>query len=686
MAEALGVVSSVIAVIGVAGKLGTSAFTLKRLWDEVQDVPETIQQCIDELEIMTPALKSMESEFQRTHQILQYDETAKLSLDYCQKAATRLEEMVSDMRRQIETAQKGKRTLTRFKRTYQSALMRAQPSIIVSDLKSLLERERAEEATQVRLHQDHHQNQATKNPDSIEDEEYPAELTLGQPRTEKEWSPTLRCIPWQHSLLPWCFTYQATDVTDESCPVYISQKIRVHQARFRFPALLLQNAWDFQVYNSYHGWKFHLKLWNIRSSDSEVFTYVKTGKTDLLLEAFKAKKASLYDRDQYGHTLLDKAISASQIHLIRVLSRMGLKLSDISLMLVACGMVTSRTVMARRMVDLFRLLSEEDGLFDHLNNRVPKNLERVYMSTLKVLVWWFPEVLSFVSDKFPQFHRRVPTSWFCAIVWELVDPHLVLEIAKKSALVEKRTSPFPHLDEFLRVYLDRYVSGPGSEVEGYRALARWLFEGASPIEVAWDSSRLFGGSILCSALEIFRNRTFGIGVRKNKLLLAISAWLEDLALAGIDLEEYIRSEMATCRFETGVEIDPQNRGPTRFTPSGPSLVLLNHGPSPQDWQFEWDPCLEVLVGEFWRCVEASQRRNEAQRPMPGAWQDDDEDFNFMETVEEHFPSKFHNIGVYTCSGLTFRWYCGFGVRPQSHWSLSSIWGIPGGSVLNFSFR
>jgi hypothetical protein len=42
MAEILGLASSIITVVGVAGKLGISTIRLKRLWGEVQDVPASI--------------------------------------------------------------------------------------------------------------------------------------------------------------------------------------------------------------------------------------------------------------------------------------------------------------------------------------------------------------------------------------------------------------------------------------------------------------------------------------------------------------------------------------------------------------------------------------------------------------------------------------------------------------------
>ena len=115
MAEALGVVSSIIAIVGVAGKLGTSTFKLKRLWNEVQDVPATIQNCIEQLEILAPAIQEMESEFERTREMVQNDTAAKRSLEYSQKAMDTLEALIKDMEGRIESARRGKKLLTQLK-------------------------------------------------------------------------------------------------------------------------------------------------------------------------------------------------------------------------------------------------------------------------------------------------------------------------------------------------------------------------------------------------------------------------------------------------------------------------------------------------------------------------------------------------------------------------------------------
>lgn len=115
MAEILGLASSIITIVGVAGKLGTSTVRLKRLWDEVQDVPESIRRCIDHLELLAPAIEEMDNEFEQTRHMVQNDSAAKRSLEYSRKAVETLETLVRDMESQITGTRKRKKFVAQFK-------------------------------------------------------------------------------------------------------------------------------------------------------------------------------------------------------------------------------------------------------------------------------------------------------------------------------------------------------------------------------------------------------------------------------------------------------------------------------------------------------------------------------------------------------------------------------------------
>lgn len=62
MAELLGVVASGVAVTQAAHAVGGVVFSLCRLWREVKDVPETIQNMLDELDLAGKLMAAVETE------------------------------------------------------------------------------------------------------------------------------------------------------------------------------------------------------------------------------------------------------------------------------------------------------------------------------------------------------------------------------------------------------------------------------------------------------------------------------------------------------------------------------------------------------------------------------------------------------------------------------------------------
>lgn len=123
MAEILGIFSSVITVVEVAGKIGPKMMALKRLWDEVQDIPETINDQMKQIEILCPILDDIEVEFSKTREFLQNDTMAQKSFDYCRRAVSELESLTERLQAQITSAKKRKRTVAKFRVTLKKNLI-----------------------------------------------------------------------------------------------------------------------------------------------------------------------------------------------------------------------------------------------------------------------------------------------------------------------------------------------------------------------------------------------------------------------------------------------------------------------------------------------------------------------------------------------------------------------------------
>ncbi|KAI8230469.1 hypothetical protein K4K57_006885 [Colletotrichum sp. SAR 10_99] len=118
MAEVLGVVSSAIAVAELAGKFGLSVMKLKKLWDEIQDIPEEMNRIMRQLEILKPVLAGMEADFvqQQRHKV--YSNSAsnlQASIEYCRDAVNDLESLAEDLQARISTAKRSRRNITKLK-------------------------------------------------------------------------------------------------------------------------------------------------------------------------------------------------------------------------------------------------------------------------------------------------------------------------------------------------------------------------------------------------------------------------------------------------------------------------------------------------------------------------------------------------------------------------------------------
>lgn len=119
MAEILGAVASGLAVAEVGLKVGGTVWKLKRLWQQVHEVPETIQDLMRQIEIMEPVLVNHEANLQvRDAGLLEQLPTphgppATLSAEYCREALNDLRNLVEDLDRAIKTETRSRRTFAR---------------------------------------------------------------------------------------------------------------------------------------------------------------------------------------------------------------------------------------------------------------------------------------------------------------------------------------------------------------------------------------------------------------------------------------------------------------------------------------------------------------------------------------------------------------------------------------------
>jgi hypothetical protein len=102
MAELVGVISSGIAIGGLAAQAAKSIAKLKNLWDEVREAPEDIEELINEAHILARILVSLENEHHGEINLEQHV-LRDNCLRYCRTATKKLQSLVQDLVGEIQS-------------------------------------------------------------------------------------------------------------------------------------------------------------------------------------------------------------------------------------------------------------------------------------------------------------------------------------------------------------------------------------------------------------------------------------------------------------------------------------------------------------------------------------------------------------------------------------------------------
>lgn len=117
MAEILAVVASGIAVAQAAQSLGEIAVSLSRLWRDIKDVPNTIRDLVEELEVAGKVFSVIESELEPPPESGSTPLTSLqcLTIERCRQAHKDLGALVDDLRADIASSRRRKKLLASVK-------------------------------------------------------------------------------------------------------------------------------------------------------------------------------------------------------------------------------------------------------------------------------------------------------------------------------------------------------------------------------------------------------------------------------------------------------------------------------------------------------------------------------------------------------------------------------------------
>ncbi|KAJ0297162.1 hypothetical protein COL516b_010901 [Colletotrichum fioriniae] len=580
MAEAFGVVVSAFTVVEIAGKLGSSAIKLKKLWNEAQNVPHEISQLVEQVDILNTILTEMDRELSQAGAAS--IGTSDASLRCCQQVANELEILLTDLQEQILTAKKSRRSMTKLKVTLKKDLIQSC-------------QQKLQFALQMAL-----LSQNTRIFACIAGR---AESTRSDVETPKATAFTLEAYPSRHVRLTEepnfnseAFIVKAARMeplhnarpsffggfTSRTVPHSRYHGVQVYQARLQLPWWMSARLWDIQTYRAHAGWKFSLRAWTVRPySNTPIFNYIKDDRWRLALREIEEHRASLFDRDEDGWTLLHFAVNWERIEIVRHLLGMGLHLDDLDVQTSELLTFSAFCDDPNDTLELFKIwvhVAVDDCLEDYFTpDETNQNL-----SAISSFLWQSPEAYQYVTRSLATTYYQLP----------------------------------------LKTLVSFYVRIQAFDEESsWKELVRWILQGVSSQRLSMQTSFVATKGkppYYTPLISGLYDNLWDHSEYKRKTSLFLRKWLEDVQISDHDLEEYGRREMEYFKCEVRLREERLRTWSETMEPdSGMRLVSFTYGPEPKDWKLVWSLEAEEYAGEFWDLIENPPLR------VPGAWVDED---------------------------------------------------------------
>ncbi|OIW29111.1 hypothetical protein CONLIGDRAFT_645249 [Coniochaeta ligniaria NRRL 30616] len=665
MAEILGVAASCIAVIEVATKIGSQVLAIQRLWQEINDVPDTIRSLVDELRLIDPILRELEADFGPSHPnaIAWNNDLGQLIVTYCRNALDDLTASAEELSLEINSKKWLKRRTAKMKvvlkanfwakhekrlqkvvemlgqaqHYYLHALIKRQPDILVSRLKlSGMVAQSCQNSVSPKI-------QGTNNQDSKGSLGSHPLGNLQGPMSGTQW------------LRPSYFVRLALTSASSSHRNMSSKAIQSetetsdsqHYVQIRLPNWLTRKAWDIIATNSYSGFKFHLRAYSIVPWDAPVFWYARNGDINGMLDLFDKRLASPFDRDEYGDTLIDAALEFSRIAAVSKMLDWGLELAHIfdpMSQSVALGMLLGKRKDDghERVEALHQLALSKDAYGEYADRWSEVPWGRQEQAPMGRSAFWArhnlssnPEAMRLILPHVRPAHYSLPAkdrlSFFYFAGYGLDADALQFTLRADGKLWsedvrELDQDGFPLMKLMAWCYTNPPTFAWAAEgLEKWRKLSRDIIRTTTLLHCqteetyfGFDECRLPAGTPLLSVindqhLHKYFTDTFSKWRRITER--ALVHWIEDLEACGIELVAYGETEkrLLLGRKRMCYRVDNHSCCGRTWT-----LENFIYGTKPRDWQFSWDLGVEVLHGEFWDMVENPPLK------IIGAWVDDED--------------------------------------------------------------
>ncbi|KAM0440840.1 hypothetical protein ACHAPT_000141 [Fusarium lateritium] len=670
--------ASIIAFVQVTGEIVKCIIKVNQLWDEATDLPHDLQDLLEELKDYSILFEELKEQLEADNaaNTARSDSCVARSFTNSQQAHKILKELVGELSSQVQSKKEGfqrtfaalklatkKEKLERFQKrlkrsirflnasimTYQLAVSRRNADTIVSRVASNF-------SEQLDTFQLKHVSTIRTMSDCVQNTE----------RTE-ETKKQLVAAPRKRAISNGTYTPSQTG----RLSVAYATGTGTWQAYLQFPSWISQSIYILQSRSTMAGWSFNYRVYNIVSSDSEIITKIQNGDKHGVLELFSTRKASPFDKDANGDSLLYYAAQSKSYDICQLLLNLGLEetLSEVVgrdresplKPLVYQPNRHSLEYDWEKIVRLFQtyLQDPEDlpvvRLFDFLHEWTDSDdFVFIFRSRFMPKYYTWPVRNRLEAVRLGSFHLKTVTSLPRLLSEDsaITKTDVSLSTDENLSLVHSaavslgirfadEALPYRRAEFQWHVYNDAWDDFVVSVASAAEARDLHSIESVIPWDVynvpQWRGTPLI--SVLGGAL-CYLSPLVSFSHWNNVLQKTIHQWLQDLEAAGVDLLEYGKRERDLLRSGLRGALDADaiaaSRTLTRESMARAAYgskvqqairegwnenhwvpiraIDLKIGKSVEEWELLWAPEFEHMACEFWRLFEEDER-------MPGAWVD-----------------------------------------------------------------
>ncbi|KAF7944666.1 uncharacterized protein EAE97_005299 [Botrytis byssoidea] len=611
MAE-IGIIASGMGVASLGLQLMDGVRKLKQFWDEVKEASEDIQYALEELDALSLVLSDIHTSNSNLPSIP--SATVTRCLELCRRGTDILNTTVKDLNGAISKRRKIGSAKVVLK---QDTLDKFRNRLRDAQYMLMLSRQTYSDALQMEYHKlqiEAVQNNANRQLRGFE------ELKVSIIRSTNVMSSTL--LQSRDAVV---YDYETKRPMRGRTRTKLDKQAKRFQKKFSTPQLFSSSSytWDFSGYQAPSGWTFNFRQYYTVGRNSPTWMCVLLGDVSGLQALFQSKRATPFDRNPRGTTLLDLASSEAEYDMCRLLLDQGADPNDSFKLVLRLLYPVSEvhnplndlSIPHMDCENLSWLLNKTDPTFNELS------LEERMMLTLKHCSEWdfvrhsIVDIVSLMLHKDPlnevcckmtfrcsrkRLHTFLSIEQRCFL--QLL--HIALEGNEELGNCLGSTQPRIGKAEF-------ELGGRFSKTEFSKSI-----EFLKRLIVAGSDIRR--GKFLFSSLVSIPRDHAGDLFQSWICTVSQRLWLEILHDSGIDLLKYGKVEhdkLLEISIAWECYVYPQE-----IFDTGAHLISFVYGPAPEDWKFWYsldEPYRNYYKNfrDFWELVD------HPERGMPGAWEE-----------------------------------------------------------------